>query len=141
VLIVEDSDDNAQWLAWLLAAEGCNVRICGDGHCAIDEVRDFRPDVVLLDLGLKDGMSGHDVARAIRHEDSQRSPLIVAVTGWARETDCAEAIAAGCHLFFRKPADPAVLVDVALRGDQRVNWAGDHSIGTERQSTLSSFPP
>ncbi len=72
VLIVEDNADTAQTLATLLALDGHEVRIAHDGFQALEVAAGFRPDVVLLDIGLP-GMDGFEIARRLRQLDCARA--------------------------------------------------------------------
>ena len=65
VLVVEDDQDIADVLQRSLRMEGYDVRLSGDGHLALDDVRAFLPDIVILDLGLP-GLDGTEVARQLR---------------------------------------------------------------------------
>jgi signal transduction histidine kinase/ActR/RegA family two-component response regulator len=87
VLIVDDNTDAADTLEIVLRRDGHDVRTCYDGTGAIATAGEFRPDVVLLDIGLP-GMNGHEVATRLRADvRSGPSPLLVAVTGWGQEAD------------------------------------------------------
>jgi CheY-like chemotaxis protein len=81
VLIVDDSVDTAQMMKFLLRYEGHEVRIAHSGHEALIVVRDFLPDVVLLDLFMP-GMSGLEVATALRKDPDAQDALIVAISGY-----------------------------------------------------------
>jgi two-component system response regulator MprA len=74
VLVVEDDDDIAQVLQRLLRTEGYEVRTSGDGQGALDEAKQFLPDLVILDLGLP-GLDGIDVARELRDRDD--TPILM----------------------------------------------------------------
>src|SRR5262249_34858726 len=78
VLVVDDSDQSARTIKILLELSGHVVRAVHDGPAALAAYRTFRPDAVLLDVGLP-GMSGYDVARQLRREQGEKRPLIVAV--------------------------------------------------------------
>jgi DNA-binding response OmpR family regulator len=74
VLVVEDDDDIAQVLQRLLRTEGYEVRTADDGNEALDEAKQFLPDLVILDLGLP-GRDGIDVARELRDRDD--TPILM----------------------------------------------------------------
>jgi CheY-like chemotaxis protein len=116
VLVVDDSPDNVWVLEFLLAEAGCDVRSCTTAADAIAETKRFCPDVVFLDLSLQARTDGLEVAQDIRTTHAATSPLVAALTAWARPQDREAAIDAGCDLYFVKPADPVVLIDVALHG-------------------------
>ena len=104
VLIVEDNVDQAQTLRMFLSMKGHRLEIAATGLAAIESARRFRPEVVLLDLGLP-GLDGFEVARQLRQEYGQ-SIRIIAVSAYASENDRRQSLEAGCELHLVKPADP-----------------------------------
>jgi len=102
VLVVEDNVDAAEMLGSLIELEGHTVKVAGDGATGIRIARELHPDIVLCDLGLPD-MSGYDVARELKRDDSLRSALLVAISGYAAPEDVAEARAAGFDRHLAKP--------------------------------------
>jgi DNA-binding response OmpR family regulator len=113
VLVVDDNEDAADSLAMLLTVRGDEVRIAYDGAQAVAAESDFRPEVVLLDIGLPK-LSGYDVARSIRSARGGEV-LIIAITGWGQEEDRARARDAGFDHHFTKPVDFDVLLDLIDR--------------------------
>ncbi len=111
VLVVDDNRDAADSLAILLRLTGHEVRTAYDGPAALREARAWRPEVVLLDIGLP-GMSGHEVARRLREERPAEELLIVALTGYGQEEDRRRSQEAGFDLHFVKPVDPNALRDL-----------------------------
>lgn len=111
VLIVEDNRDGADSLAMLLETVGHQVDIAYDGFTALDTAATFRPDAVLLDLGLP-RLNGYELARALRARPDP--PVLIAVTGWARAEDRAAARDAGCEHYLLKPFDLEAL-ELVLR--------------------------
>jgi two-component system CheB/CheR fusion protein len=73
---------------------------------ALESAREFRPDAVLLDIGLP-GMSGYEVARALRDRPETRGTLVVAMTGYGQEADRRRSREAGIDHHLVKPLDPA----------------------------------
>ena len=125
VLIVEDNPDAAETLSDLLQLWGHEVRVMPDGRVAADAAIEFRPHVVLLDIGLP-GMDGYEVARQIRAAEKQmladcqgsRSrdrpskphPIaLIAVTGYGQEDDRRRSRDAGFDRHLTKPLDPEAL--------------------------------
>jgi signal transduction histidine kinase len=86
IAVVDDNVDAADSLADLLSREGHEARVAYDGPAALELVRDFEPEIVLLDIGLP-GMNGIDVARRLRTEPPARRMFIAAVTGYGREAN------------------------------------------------------
>jgi len=104
VLIVEDNVDQAQTLRLFLSMKGHRLEIAATGPAALEVARRFRPDVVLLDLGLP-GLDGFEVARQLRQEYGE-AIRIIAVSAYASENDRRQSLEAGCELHLVKPADP-----------------------------------
>jgi PAS domain S-box-containing protein len=108
VLVVEDNRDSAESLRMALEAGGCcEVEVAYTGPDGVEAAQRLRPDLVLCDIGLP-GFSGYEVARRIR-ADANGAVVLVALTGYGREEDRAEAKAAGFDRHFTKPVDFAQL--------------------------------
>ena len=104
VLVVDDNLDAAQTLAMLLEFLGHEVRTMYDGLSALAEAVAWRPDVVLLDIGLP-GMSGYEVARRIRQHPPLDGMVVVALTGYGLEADRQCSREAGFDHHLTKPVD------------------------------------
>jgi two-component system CheB/CheR fusion protein len=102
VLVVEDNPSVAQSVALLFRGMGHEVRVVDRGEDAVAEVLDFRPQLVLLDLGLP-GMNGWDTARALRQLPEGRDLRLVAVTGYGDEEARRRSRAAGFDMHLVKP--------------------------------------
>jgi len=105
VLVVDDDQDNAEGLAMLCRLSGHDVAVAYDGPTAIEKAKSFRPDVVVLDLGLP-GMDGIDTCRELRRMTQAPRPVVIAVTGWALSADDDRTRAAGFDHHFVKPVEP-----------------------------------
>jgi CheY-like chemotaxis protein len=114
VLVVDDNVDAAETLTTFLEMIGAQARAVHDGPGAVAEAPAFRPDLVLLDIGLP-GMSGYDVARALRGDASLAGVVLVALTGWGAEDDRRKAKEAGFDHHLTKPVDLDVLQDMLQR--------------------------
>jgi len=108
VLVVDDNVDAAESLSMLLSLEGHDVRVVHDGPAALREAASFEPALVLLDIGLP-GLSGYDVARALRGDPRTTRAVIVALTGWGQEVDRSRSRDAGFDHHLVKPLDIEVL--------------------------------
>jgi two-component system CheB/CheR fusion protein len=108
VLVVDDNIDSATSLATLLNLSGNETRMAHDGVEAIAAAERFRPEVVLLDIGLP-GRNGYDVARHIRAQGWGKSALLVAITGWGQDEDRRRSEEAGFDAHLVKPIDPVML--------------------------------
>jgi CheY-like chemotaxis protein len=108
VLIVDDNRDGAQGLALMLDLEGHDVRTASDGLEALEIAEEFRPNVVLLDIGMP-GIDGYETARRLRARPWGESVLLCAQTGWGQEDDKRRARNAGFDRHLVKPVDPEEL--------------------------------
>jgi CheY-like chemotaxis protein len=108
VLVADDDADAAQSLAILLELDGHHSTFATDGATALELFEQIAPDVVLLDIGMP-RCSGHDVARRIRALAKDKRVLLIAVTGWVRDSDKARSYAAGFDHHLSKPVDYDVL--------------------------------
>jgi PAS domain S-box-containing protein len=108
ILVVDDNIDSAESLALLLRLYGHEVLMAHDGPETIEAVRTFNPQIVLLDIGLP-GMSGYEVAAALRAERGTNQMLLVALTGYGREEDRRRALESGFDHHIVKPIDPDLL--------------------------------
>jgi signal transduction histidine kinase/ActR/RegA family two-component response regulator len=107
VLVVDDNVDGCVSLTTLLGLLGYQTRAAHDGLEAVGEALAFRPDAVVLDIGLP-RMNGYDAARQIRRD--QPDVTLIAVTGWGQEEDRRRALEAGFDHHLTKPVDPAALL-------------------------------
>jgi CheY-like chemotaxis protein len=114
VLIVEDDTDTATSTATLLSLFGYRVQIANDGPQALTAAPRWRPEVVLLDIGLP-VMDGYQVAIRLRQEEACRGAVIIAVTGHGRPEDRQRCRAAGIHHHLLKPVDLRVLLSLLAR--------------------------
>jgi two-component system CheB/CheR fusion protein len=109
ILVVDDNEDSADSLAKLLRRVlGQRVEVAYDGASALDRARDFRPELVFLDIGLP-GMDGYEVARRLRQSPENGTPVLVALTGWGQEEDRRRSREAGFDRHLVKPIDPDLL--------------------------------
>ena len=104
VMVVDDNHDAGDSIGVVLGALGAQVRVLRDGAAAIDAFGDFRPRVVLLDIGMP-GLNGYDAARALRARYPDAGTTLVALTGWGQEGDRRRAREAGFDHHFVKPAE------------------------------------
>ena len=104
VLVVDDNLMAAESLAVILGHWGHTVRVCHDGRSAVSAAKEFRPEVVLLDIGLP-GMDGYAVARALRARPEHLGTVLIAVTGYGRDTKREAAENAEFDHHFVKPVN------------------------------------
>jgi len=104
LLVVDDNVDAAESLSALLELAGHSVSVAADGFEALRAAVDFQPDAIFLDIGMP-GMSGYEVAQALRRMPSGERLVIAAVTGWGTSEDKARAKDAGFDYHLTKPVD------------------------------------
>jgi len=158
VLVVEDDEDIADVLQRSLRMEGYDVRISGDGRQALEDVRVFMPDLVILDLGLP-GLDGTDVARHLR-SDGDQVPILILTARDALESRV-EGLDIGADDYLVKPFERRELLarmrallrrhpprgmaqlrvgDLALNPDSHEVTRGDRRIDlTQREFELLEF--
>jgi len=108
ILVVDDNRDSATSLALMLQLMGNETRTAHDGAEGIEAAAAFRPDVMLLDLGMP-RLNGYDAARKIREQPWGRNLVLVALTGWGQDSDRARSREAGFDHHLVKPVEPATL--------------------------------
>jgi signal transduction histidine kinase/DNA-binding response OmpR family regulator len=104
VLVVDDNVDAADSLGRLLWMEGHVVQLAHDGPTALSAAADFRPDAIILDIGLP-GIDGFEVARRLRRRPDANGVILLALTGYGRDEDRATSLEAGFDHHLVKPAD------------------------------------
>jgi len=111
VLVADDNVDSADMEAALLTAVGCEVRTVYDGESTLREAERFRPEVVLLDIGMPD-IDGHEVCARIRSQSWGGNIVLIAVSGWGQEGDRRRSARAGFNMHLVKPVDPDALLRI-----------------------------
>ncbi len=114
ILVVDDNRDAALSLERLLRTDGHKVCVVYTGAAAVEAVAGYRPEMVLLDIGLPD-MDGYAVARHIRALAGGENIVLIAVTGWGQPKDRQQATDAGFNHHLTKPVDYAGLRDLLRR--------------------------
>ncbi len=117
VLVVDDNIDSAQSMGMLLELEGFTVDLAYDGDQALSRAAAFKPDAVLLDIGLP-GLNGYQVAQQLRERSTREGGmpiLLVAVSGYGRDKDRQSSRLAGFNVHLTKPADPDEVLRVLER--------------------------
>ena len=114
VLIADDDRDGAAILGMLLQSEGYEVRTVHGGQEVLDAAREFKPDVVLLDIGMPK-ITGYEAARRLRQRYGVECPVLIAVTAWKQPSDRILADLAGFNYHVAKPYEPAELLTLLER--------------------------
>ncbi len=119
VLVVDDNADTVLSFTMLLKTLGHDLRTAHDGPTAVQVALDYRPDVVLLDIGLP-GLNGFEVAKRIRQQPDSQSVVLVALTGYGQDSDRRSSLQAGFDHHLVKPARlaqlQAILATVSVSG-------------------------
>jgi CheY-like chemotaxis protein len=108
ILIVDDCADTTESLALLIRMWGYQARVAGDAAEALRLAADYRPNVILLDVGMP-AVSGWDLAPQLRQLPGLHGVLIVVVSGYDRPDDFRRSYQASCNLHLTKPVDPVRL--------------------------------
>lgn len=108
ILVADDNDDSAAAMAMMLKLLGNEVRTANDGLEAIEIAEGFRPELILLDIGMP-GRNGYDVCRHIRLQSWGSQVIIAALTGWGQDEDKRRSQEAGFNHHLVKPVDPGDL--------------------------------
>jgi CheY-like chemotaxis protein len=106
--VVDDNEDAANSLAMMLRLEGQDVLTAYSARGAFSAADQFKPELVLLDIGLPQ-MDGYEVARRLRARYGSACPRLIALTGYGQPEDQARALAAGFTAHLTKPIDPQQL--------------------------------
>jgi PAS domain S-box-containing protein len=114
VLIVDDNRDAAVSLAAMLNFMGNVTQTAHDGVEALDLAETFRPDLVVLDIGMP-RLSGYDTARQLRERPWGRDVVLVALTGWGQEEDRRRSRDAGFDSHLVKPIEPSAMERLLAR--------------------------
>ena len=113
VLVVDDNLDAVHSMAMLIKMYGHEVQFAINAFAAIDIARQFRPDVILLDVHLPD-FKGDDIARQLRWEPGLERTRLIAITGRADDEVRDRVLKAGCEALYIKPIEPSVLEDLLI---------------------------
>ena len=105
ILLVDDNVDTAASLSFLCQAWGHEVRLAYDGPSAIEAAHAFRPDAILLDIGLP-RLDGFEVAERLRALPQFAQTFLIAATGYSHDKDRRRAREVGIDLYLVKPYDP-----------------------------------
>lgn len=110
VLVVDDNEDAATSLAFILGAAGYQVETSFSGPAALQKAEQFSPDACVVDINMP-GMNGYDLARRLREMAPIHPPVLATVTAYSDVEHLDRAADAGFDLHFTKPADPVELIE------------------------------
>jgi two-component system CheB/CheR fusion protein len=116
--VVDDIADVADVLKMLLDLEGFETRVAYSGVAALESARDFRPDVVICDIGLPE-MDGHEIARRLRRDPDFAPATLIALTGWGAEGEVRRTRESGFDFHLVKPVDANALLELLSHMEPR----------------------
>jgi signal transduction histidine kinase/ActR/RegA family two-component response regulator len=124
ILVVDDIADVADVLKMLLDLEGFETLVAYSGQTALESAREFRPDVVICDIGLPE-MDGHEIARRLRGDPKVASATLIALTGWGAEGELRRTRESGFDFHLVKPVDANALLDLLSQISPRTALTDD----------------
>ncbi len=119
ILVVDDNRDAATSLGLVLNIMGHEVRTAYDGQEAVATAEAFRPEIILMDIGMP-RMNGIEAARHIRGKPWGRAVTLVALTGWGQESDKSRTRESGFDLHLTKPVEPEMIQRILHRLNRHV---------------------
>lgn len=111
VLVVDDNIDSAESLALLIESEGHEVQVAHDAESGLHRVAAFRPQAIVLDIGLP-GIDGYEMARRLRVLPVAETTMLIAVTGYGEEEDRRRSSEVGFHHHLVKPVNPGEVLQL-----------------------------
>jgi CheY-like chemotaxis protein len=117
ILVADDNRDVVESFQIMLRILGHEVQTALDGLEAIEKAEQFRPDVIVLDVGMP-MLDGYETAIRIRQQPWSRDVVLIAVTGWGNEKDKLKSAAAGFNVHLVKPVDATTILEALDQMDQ-----------------------
>jgi len=117
ILIVDDNEANCELIEAYLAGVECQTQVAVDGQDALDQVKSFQPDLILLDV-MMPKLSGFEVCKKLKAEAATRRIMVLMVTALNELGDIERAVQAGTDDFLSKPVNKTELlklVEIMLR--------------------------
>jgi CheY-like chemotaxis protein len=139
VLIVDDNRDAANTLASLARLWGYEVQTAYNGHAGLERAHSFRPDCLVLDIGMP-GLDGCSLARRVREQPDLGRAKLVALTAYSSEDHRRRIGEAGFDHYVVKPADPSVMEELlkmlesALKLFERTEALAQENVNLARQT-------
>ncbi|MGA0612755.1 PAS domain S-box protein [Caldimonas sp. KR1-144] len=126
LVVADDNIDAAQTLSMVLSLYGHEVRTVFGGNEAFELIRDWQPDIAVVDIGMKD-LDGYALCRKVRQLGTGRQPVMIACTGWGQEEDLRRGREAGFDFHLVKPLEPETLVRLVASARRPPRGAPDSS--------------
>jgi CheY-like chemotaxis protein/two-component sensor histidine kinase len=111
ILVADDNADVVETFQVMLQILGHEVEVALDGWEALEKAAQFRPDVIVLDVGMPK-LDGVETARRLRQQSWAQDVVLIAVTGWGSEKDKRQTAEAGFNVHLVKPVDPTMIAKV-----------------------------
>jgi two-component system CheB/CheR fusion protein len=127
VLVVDDNHDAATTMALVLKMDGHETHVVQNGVDALNAFKSFKPEIVLLDIGLPQ-MDGYEVATRLRQTGAAVEPLLIAVTGYGQADDRERSKAAGFDHHLVKPVDIQKLLDLCSAAGHEARDRATHPV-------------
>jgi two-component system, sensor histidine kinase len=118
ILVIDDIPDVADVLKMLLDLEGFDTRVAYAGPAALEIAAEFKPDVVVCDIGLP-GMDGHEIARRLRSDPDITPARLIALTGWGAEGEIRRTRESGFDFHLVKPVEANALMELLSQVEPR----------------------
>jgi CheY-like chemotaxis protein len=133
ILVIDDGASTADMLSLFFKLEGHQVDTAYSGQAGLDAASREQPDLVFLDLSMPD-MDGHETARRLRQRPGGDRLILVALTGWDRDTDHQTSLASGFDHYLVKPVEPSTLRELLARiaEERRSNASTDQGTAKPR---------
>jgi PAS domain S-box-containing protein len=131
ILVVDDSRDGADSLAMMLRLTGNEVSTANDGAGAIETAERFRPEVILMDVGMP-RLNGLEATRHIREQEWGRDMTIIALTGYGQDRDRKRSRDAGCNGHLVKPVNLSELDNLLARAERETRSSAAQILSDDR---------
>jgi PAS domain S-box-containing protein len=118
ILVVDDSEDTAETMGTLLEMAGHSIQVAHSGPAALEMAASFRPEAILLDIGLP-GLDGYQVAQRLREDPALKGVALIAASGYGQEEDLRRSREAGIDHHLVKPIDLRELQDLLAAVGER----------------------
>lgn len=117
ILVIDDNEDAAEMLLMVLEAAGHDVRVANDPPSALALLETFAPELAIVDIGLP-VMDGYELAREMRARLGERTPMLIALSGYGQEEDKRKSLESGFVAHMVKPVNVAGLIEL-IKGQRR----------------------
>ena len=137
ILAVDDTATNLEIIKLLLRASGHPIVLATGGAEAVELARRESPDLIFMDLAMPGEVDGLEATRRIKADPALAHVQVVAVTAMVTRGDHAQALAAGCDDFIRKPYTRKDLLEVVKKAEAAA--ASNFSVGEARNRPFTAF--